>query len=190
MPADGPLIVASNHASYFDPPLLAAAMPRMLNFLARKTLFANPLAGWYIRRLNAFPLDREGDSREALRTFGGLLDRGEVVLMFPEGTRTRTGFLDALKPGVVTVAMRGSAPILPAYVWGSYQSWPRGRKWPRRHRYKVHFGEPLRPAGGSERGRARKAELERLQEALGRALQALETEAWEGMENHGAGLDR
>ncbi|MDR3078137.1 MAG: 1-acyl-sn-glycerol-3-phosphate acyltransferase, partial [Planctomycetota bacterium] len=70
IPPEGPLIVASNHASYFDPMLLGAAMERSLHFMARRTLFATPGFGWIIRQAQAFPLDREGDSREAIRAFG------------------------------------------------------------------------------------------------------------------------
>ena len=104
VPMTGPLVVASNHASYLDPMLLGAALPRPLAFLARKTLFDNLFFGWFIRSHFAFPLDREGDIREALRSFSEQLAAGRAVVMFPEGTRTSTGKLADITGDKATVS--------------------------------------------------------------------------------------
>ena len=179
MPATGPVIVASNHASYLDPVLLGTYLPRPLHFMARASLFANPLFGRLIGALLAFPVDREGDPRQALRTMGERLSAGHPVLIFPEGTRTTTGALQPLKSGVAMLSTRFRAPILPVYVKGSFESWPRGRRLPRPHGYRILAEDPLIPESATG-GTGRKAERERLLHDLEAALRALEQRAWEG----------
>ena len=170
IPREGPVIIAGNHASFWDPMLIAAVFPRPVGFMARRSLFRFPLFGWYIKALNAFPLDRGGDPRAALRGFGERLDRGEAVVIFPEGTRTCDGRLQPLREGAGLLAVRHGAPILPLYLWGTFQSWPRGRWLPRRHRLRVYVGEPLHP---EESGQAiGRKELGRRLEASLLALQA------------------
>ena len=174
VPPEGPLIVASNHASFLDPMLLGAALNRSLHFMARRTLFDAPVFGWAIRQAQAFPLDRGGDSREAIRAFGSLLEIGSAVVMFPEGTRTSDGATGEMRSGVGMLAVRNRSPVLPAYIWGSFQSWPRGRSLPRRHRFKVLLGRPVFPDAGGER----KSEQLRVTGEVGRAIFDLERTAW------------
>lgn len=183
VPMEGPLIVASNHASFFDPMLLGTALPRPLAFMARKTLFEIPLFGSLIRELFAFPLDREGDSREALRVFGERLAQGWAVVLFPEGTRTRTGRLGPMKSGVGMLAVRNHAPVLPVYIWGSYQSWPRHRILPRFHPFKILISDPIFPATGLS-GMDKKVEQQRITEALATTLHRLERAAWQEASLH------
>lgn len=177
VPKEGPLIVAANHASYWDPMILGATFNRTLHFMARKTLFDIPGFAWLIRANQAFPLNREGDSREAIRAFGELLDKDQAVVMFPEGTRTPDGKLQPAKTGVGMLAVRNQAPVLPLYIWGSFMSWPRGQKWPRPHRLKAIIGDPIYPSGDKE---ARKTEQARITEAWDQAIHQLEAEAWQG----------
>lgn len=176
MPPDGPLIVACNHASYLDPMLMGAAFTRDFHFMARRTLFDNPLFGWLIRQTQAFPLDRGGDSRDALRQFGALLAQNRAVLLFPEGTRTRTGRLGEVKPGVGLIAVRSNAPVLPVYIWGSFQSWPRGRGLPRPHRFKCVAGPLITPQPDA----SRKEEQARITALVDSELHRLEGIAWHG----------
>ncbi|MDR3211135.1 MAG: 1-acyl-sn-glycerol-3-phosphate acyltransferase [Planctomycetota bacterium] len=176
MPTQGPLIVACNHSSFWDPMILGAAFNRPLHFMARKTLFDIPLFGWLIRQTLAFPLDRGGDSRSAIRTFGGFLGQNEVVLIFPEGTRTHDGRLGTIKPGVGMMAVHNSSPVLPVYIWGSFQSWPRGQRLPQRHHLKVLVGHPIVPAAIPV---DRKEEQRRITEAVMRSLTSLEAMALE-----------
>ncbi|MDR1534095.1 MAG: 1-acyl-sn-glycerol-3-phosphate acyltransferase [Planctomycetota bacterium] len=175
VPETGPLIVAANHASCLDPMLLGAALDRSLHFLARRTLFDIPGFGWLIRQNQAFPLEREGDSRDALRIFGRLLEQGRAVVMFPEGTRSRDGAMGEMRPGLGMLAARSLAPVLPAYIWGSFQSLPRDRFLPRRHRFKVLLGPPVPP--GREGSRL---DRRRVNETFGQSIRGLEREAWRG----------
>lgn len=184
-PPDGPLIVATNHSSFWDPMALGAALDRPLHFMARKTLFDTPGFGWLIRQVNAFPLNLEGDSREALRAFGELLAKGEAVVLFPEGTRSGDGSLGEIKAGVGMLAVRNRAKVLPGYLWGTYQSWPRGRKFPKRHHIKAFFGEPITPLA---EGESRKDAQLRVTEEVKAAIKRLEGDAWKGEPNPPPGV--
>ena len=177
VPPQGPLIVACSHASHLDPMILGAVFDRPLHFMARRSLFSIPGFAWLIRQNQAFPLNREGDSREALRAFGGLLDRNQAVVMFPEGTRSLDGVVGEMKPGIGMLAVKNLAPVLPVYIWGNFQSWPRGRRFPRRHRLKARLGPVIVPRGGRE---IRKEEQARITNAVGLAIRNLELEAWQG----------
>ena len=178
-PPDGPLIVAANHASYWDPMVLGAGMDRPLHFMARKTLFDIPVFGWLIRQTQAFPLNRDGDSREAIRAFGELLKEGRAVVVFPEGTRSATGFLNEIKAGVGMIATRFDAKVLPVYVWGAFHSWPRGKRFPRRHRMKLLVGDPIAPSAGGE---SRRDAQRRVVAQVETALLRLQSAAWAGEE--------
>ena len=177
VPMEGPLIVASNHASHLDPMIMGAAFKRDLHFMARRTLFDVPGFCWLITQNQAFPLNRDGDSRDALRAFGERLDMGNAVVMFPEGTRSPDGVLGEMKPGIGMLAVRNLAPVLPVYIWGSFQGWPRGRKYPRRHHLKVMMGPLITPSPDKS---LRKEEQKRVTREVGEAIGRLERAAWEG----------
>ncbi len=134
LPREGPLIVVSNHLSNADPPLVAGwltpALGRQLHILAKESLFVGPL-GILFRALGASPVRRGGSDMEAFRVAKGVLDRGEVLCIFPEGTRSTTGALTEPKPGVAMLAMRAGAPILPVGVSGTDNFLGRGRMLPR-----------------------------------------------------------
>jgi len=145
IPAEGGVLVVSNHQSYFDPPLVGMGSPRRMNYLARKTLFRFASFRWLINSLDAIPIDREGlglsGMKEALRR----LKWGELVLVFPEGTRSRDGEIAEFLPGFTALAVRSGAAILPVAIEGAYDAWPRGRKLPRPGKIRVHYGRPIRP---------------------------------------------
>lgn len=129
LPKTGPVLIVSNHQSFLDPVLIGAAANRRLTYLARQTLFDNPILARIIRHYWAVPIDR-GFGKEGLQTVLGELAREQAVLMFPEGERTHTGELQPLKPGVSLLIKRVQCPIVPAAVAGVYNAWPRDRKWP------------------------------------------------------------
>ena len=141
VPADGPVLIASNHQSHLDPALIGIACPRQLRFLARHTLFFWPL-GWLIRSLGAVPIDRTS-GRGGIKATLKLLKEGEPVLVFPEGTRTRDGALQPLHAGFCALARRSKATIVPAALDGAYAAMPRGNRMPRPRPITLKFGRPI-----------------------------------------------
>jgi 1-acyl-sn-glycerol-3-phosphate acyltransferase len=142
IPRAGGGLIASNHVSYLDVIALGLACPRPMSYVARASLFRPPL-GWLIRSVGGFPIDREGSGTAGLKETLRRLRGGDLVLLFPEGTRSLDGELGPLKPGFAALA-RARVPIIPAAVAGTFEAWPRGRKLPRRHAIRIHFG-PLIP---------------------------------------------
>lgn len=145
LPARGAVLLTSNHQSHFDPPLIGACCPRRVNFLARATLFAFKPFGWFIASLGAFPIEREGVGIGGIKTTLRWLKQGEVVLMFPEGTRSHDGRIASFRPGFAALVYRSDVTIVPVGVAGAFEAWPRWRSWPCRGRIRVHFGRPLTP---------------------------------------------
>lgn len=144
LPADGPLIIVSNHVNYLDPMAMAAVSPRALHFMAKEELFANRLAGWFLRKLGTFPVRRGRADRQAIRHALKLLDEGRVLAMFPEGTRSETGELMELQRGAALLALRSGAAVLPMVVRGTYEALEGGRKVPRRGvAMSARLGTPL-----------------------------------------------
>jgi 1-acyl-sn-glycerol-3-phosphate acyltransferase len=149
VPARGPVILAPNHVSYLDPVVVGIAMRRRVHFMAKKELFRNPLMGWFLRRLQAYPVTRERVDPSTLKRTLSLLAAGQVVLMFPEGTRGSGGALGRAKPGIAVVAARSGASVVPVFHWGAETILPRGGGRLRRVPLRVRFGPPLTfPAGG------------------------------------------
>jgi 1-acyl-sn-glycerol-3-phosphate acyltransferase len=146
---DGAALVCSNHQSFFDPVLVGMAFNGRLNYLARKTLFGFAPFRWLIEFLDAIPIDREGFGLGGIKETLTRLKRGEMVLVFPEGTRTHTGEVNPLKPGFVAVARRSRAALLPVAVDGAYDAWPRNARLPRLSRIHVCIGEAITPEFGA-----------------------------------------
>jgi len=162
VPARGSVILASNHASHLDPPLVGAGLPRALNYLARESLFDLPIAGWALRNVNAVPVDRDGAGAAGLRAIFNRLRQGGAILLFPEGTRTRDGGLQKARSGVGLVVIKSGAPVVPVRVFGTYDAWSRHRKMPLPRPVSVKYGHPM----GFERLRdeARGCSKDRLKE--------------------------
>lgn len=143
-PKSGGGLICANHQSMFDPPLIGLTCQRRMNYLARDTLFPIPILGSLIRFLDAIPIDREGVGLSGIKETLRRLKAGELVLIFPEGTRTSDGDVKALKPGFISLARRGNVPLVPAGLDGAYQAWPRTAKLPRLGRVAVAIGEPIK----------------------------------------------
>ena len=143
VPPEGPVILASNHASFLDPPLIGASLPRPINYLARDTLFRFPLVGAVLRSWNSVPVDREGGGAAGLRQILDRLLAGGGIILFPEGTRTRDDRLQAARSGVGLVVLKSRAPVVPVRVFGTYQAFGRHLPFPRPYRVAVKFGKPL-----------------------------------------------
>jgi 1-acyl-sn-glycerol-3-phosphate acyltransferase len=139
----GPVILASNHESYLDPPLVGAVASRAIFFLARKSLLAGPFFGWLLPKLNVIPVDQEGGDRSALKALIRILKAGEGTLVFPEGERTLDGRLRPALPGLGFVIAKTLAPVVPMRIFGAREAWPRGTSRVRFRPITVVVGEPI-----------------------------------------------
>jgi 1-acyl-sn-glycerol-3-phosphate acyltransferase len=125
---DGPAIMAANHQSYLDPPLVGITCRKELYFLARKTLFRNKIFGPILSRVNALPVDLSGADLTAIRTIINLLKQGHRTVIFPEGTRSLTGQIQQARPGIGMIIAKTLAPVIPMRIFGSFEAWPKGGK--------------------------------------------------------------
>ena len=139
----GPVIMASNHESYLDPPLVGSVADRAIFFLARKSLLAGPFFGWLLPKLNVIPVDQEGNDRSALKALIRILKAGEGTLVFPEGERTKDGRLRPALPGLGFVIAKTLAPVVPMRIFGAREAWPRGSSRVRFRPITVVVGEPI-----------------------------------------------
>jgi 1-acyl-sn-glycerol-3-phosphate acyltransferase len=139
----GPVILASNHESYLDPPLVGAVADRAVFFLARKTLLEGPFFGWLLPKLNVIPVDQEGNDRSALKALIRILKAGEGTLVFPEGERTLDGRLRPALPGLGFVLAKTLAPVVPMRIFGAREAWPRGSSRVRFRPITIVVGEPI-----------------------------------------------
>jgi 1-acyl-sn-glycerol-3-phosphate acyltransferase len=142
VPLEGPVILAANHASFIDPPLVGVGVTRPLNYMARDTLFRFPVAGAILRSWSAIPVDREGGGA-GLKAILDRLLAGGAILLFPEGTRTRDGKLQPGRAGIGLAVIKSNAPVIPVRVFGTFEAFGRHMKIPRRHRIAVKYGHPL-----------------------------------------------
>ncbi len=140
----GAVILAGNHVSFYDPPLLSISTPYEVHFLARKTLFDVPLFGRLIRRLNAHPVSGKSQDVAVFKTIVRLMKEGKKVIIFPEGTRSIHGGLQPMKPGISLLISRTDAAVVPAYLHGTFNIWPSKRKLPKLWgKTACVFGKPL-----------------------------------------------
>jgi len=142
VPATGPVILAANHASYLDPPLVGAGARRHISFLARKTLF-HSLVGVALRSWRVVPVDRDGGGGAGLKAILGRLLEGGAILLFPEGTRTSDGELQAARSGIGLVVIKSVAPVVPVRVFGTFEAFGRDRRIPLPQRLMVKYDRPM-----------------------------------------------
>ena len=122
----GPVILAMNHQSYLDPPLAGSTCDRAIYFLARRTLLNVPLLGWVLPKLNVIPVNQEGVDRSAIKAMIRVLQAGNGILVFPEGSRTLDGNLQPAEPGLGLVIAKTLAPVVPMRIFGAHEALPRG----------------------------------------------------------------
>jgi 1-acyl-sn-glycerol-3-phosphate acyltransferase len=146
VPLEGPLILASNHLNNADPPAVALAVPRLPTFMAKREMTTWPILGPAFRAFGAFPVRRGEADLSALRAASEVVQSGAMLVMFPEGTRSRTGGLSRGHPGTGLIALRTGAPVLPVAVTGTeHVRWPWIFLKPLSMRHvKVTIGEPFR----------------------------------------------
>ncbi|KPJ55680.1 MAG: hypothetical protein AMS16_03855 [Planctomycetes bacterium DG_58] len=160
VPTIGGVILASTHQSYLDPVLVGLGLSRQIHIMARENLFDRTLFRWLIESLNAFPVERGSADFAAVREGIKRLRDGHLLVLFPEGTRTRTGKIGKLHPGLGLVAYRSGVPVVPVTIEGALRCWPRGRRIFRPGRIRVMFGAPMRVTSAS------REELSRFMEEL------------------------
>ena len=166
VPATGPVLLVANHASYLDPPLVGISCRRWVGFLAQAGLARLGPLRWWLRQVGVTLIDRSAPSKDALRLVADSLAAGEVVGLFPEGTRSRDGEIGAFRNGVEFLVRRTGAAVVPIGLDGAFRAFPRGGWFPRPTKLVVRYGE-VWPAdkvlapGGVEALRTRVAELSR-----------------------------
>src|SRR5579859_5795609 len=142
IPKRGPVIIAANHRSFLDPFVIATMARRPMYYVAKKELFANRVVAWFLAALGAFPVDRGAGDAEMIETAKNILERGDILLMFPEGTRTRPGSLGRPRRGVGRLALETGAPVVPVAVIGT-EAVRRGWRI-RPHKVRIRAGRALR----------------------------------------------
>lgn len=143
VPLVGPVILACNHASFIDPPLVGAGLRRDINYLARENLFRFPGVGALLRSWNSVPVDRDGGGAAGLKAILNRLLEGGAIVLFPEGTRTRDGKLQPARSGIGLTVIKSAAPVVPVRVFGTYEAYGRHLHLPRPRRIAVKYGEPM-----------------------------------------------
>ena len=143
IPKRGPVILAPNHASFLDPPLVGVALRRPIWFMSKEELFLVPIFGKLMPYFQGFPVRRGTADRAALRKALELLARGEIVLIFPEGERSKDGRLKPPELGISMVALRSRATVIPVAITGSREMLPPGAKQLKRGQLRVLYGAPV-----------------------------------------------
>ena len=148
VPAEGGVILASNHQSFLDPPLIGGFVGwRQFAFMAQSYLFKVPVLGSMIRALNSVPVSGSGGDTASIKALVAALKDGRPVVVFPEGSRTPDGAMQPAKRGVVLLMRRAKCPVVPVAIEGVFDAWPRTRKLPRLfgYRFMVKYGAPIPP---------------------------------------------
>jgi len=144
----GGCILAANHASHLDPPILGCNVERPIAYFARKTLWKPGIASWWLDAVGAIPIDRDADSDlPAIKRVLAALRDGALVSFFPEGTRSPDGRLQRAKPGIGMVAAKARVPVVPCRIFDSRKALPREARLPR-GLFPIHvvYGKPMAPS--------------------------------------------
>lgn len=167
-------IIAPNHTSFFDPPMIAASWPEDASFLARKTLFSSPFFGPMIRRLNSYPVNGTTQDLGSIKLVCQLLSENKKVVIFPEGIRSKDGNLGQIKSGIGMLAIRCQSPIIPVYISGCYDIWNRYQRFPKLSgKTACVFGTPIDWQKFSHL--EKKEAQEKIAESISKAIEKLKT---------------
>ena len=142
IPETGGALIVANHVSYLDPAVVGASFRRPIYYLARKSLFKGFL-GWLLPRIQVLPVDRGKGDLASMKRILSLLKAGNRVLIFPEGTRSPDGSLQAAEAGIGFILAKGEVPVVPVRIFGAYECFPRGSHWPHPGRITVVAGPPV-----------------------------------------------
>jgi 1-acyl-sn-glycerol-3-phosphate acyltransferase len=144
VPQTGGVILASNHASFLDPPLVGSGLNRDINYLARESLFRFPGIGALLCSWNAVPVDRDGGGAAGLKAILERLLAGGAIILFPEGTRTKDGKLQPARSGIGLTVIKSNAVVIPVRTFGTFEAYGRNHKFPRPKKVAVKYGAPMR----------------------------------------------
>jgi 1-acyl-sn-glycerol-3-phosphate acyltransferase len=169
-PPTGGVVYVSNHQSFLDPILATMALRRPGNYMARDSLFRNPLFRKLIDSLNAFPIRRGSADLAALKEAMRRLKGGRTIVIFPEGTRTRDGTIGSFLPGVAMLSQRAAEWTVPVVIDGAFDAWPRSQALPRPARVVVQYGQPV------HRNDARKRDAQEFVDSLRREMIDIQTD--------------
>ena len=142
IPAEGAVILAPNHQSLLDPPLVGVSCGRWSFIMAKSELFKG-VVGWAIEQMGSFPVRRGGADRAAFKTARRVLEQGQPLLVFPEGTRTRMGQLGRAEPGLLMIAHAAKCPVVPVSIGGTERAFSPRRPGFRFVRARITFGKPV-----------------------------------------------
>jgi len=177
----GGAIIAPNHASYYDPPIIGGSCPGEAHFFARDTLFQKPLLRILIRNLNAHPISGTSQDIRSIKLALQLLSEGKKVVIFPEGIRSADESLGTIKPGIGMLALRCECPIIPVYIHGTFSIWPRSERFPKLWgKTACVFGTPVFPK--TFKSLQRKEAQEALAQNVYESILALKTWYLQGAE--------
>lgn len=170
---EGPVLVASNHQSFLDPPLIGNLYKDEMVYLARKTLFTG-VTRWLYTQWNAIPVDQDRPDMASLKTIIKRLKEGHRVLVFPEGERTYDGNLGEAAPGIGLIAVKSGVPIQPVRISGAREALPRGSGRIRLARITVSVGPPIRLTHEELKAAKNKEDYDRIAKRIMAAIQSLE----------------
>lgn len=177
VPAHGPFVLSPVHRSNLDFILVSTVRRPRMRYMGKASIWRSRALGWFVSMLGAFPVHRGSADRESLRTCMRVIENGEPVVLFPEGTRRSGPVVEDLFDGAAYVAARTGVPVVPVGIGGSDRAMPVGSRLVRPHKIVLVVGEPIVPAVGDGTGRVRRSEVRRLTERLHTELQALYDEA-------------
>lgn len=143
VPKSGPVILACNHASIIDPPLVGTGLHRGISYLGRESLFRFWGVGWVLRNWDAVPVDRDGGGARGLKAIIDRLLAGGGIILFPEGTRTMDGKLQPARSGIGLTVIKSNAPVVPVRVFGTFEAYGKDAKFPKPHKIAAKYGKPM-----------------------------------------------
>lgn len=145
IPAQGSFVLASNHVSYLDPPVVGASCFRKAYFIAKEELFSRPILSWLLPKINVLPVKRSSGDYASLRKSLKLLTSGEPLVVFPEGQRReKNGVPLPAQPGIGFIVARAGVPVIPVYVQGTEKALPKGARFIYPAKIRVYFGRQIK----------------------------------------------
>jgi len=145
LPKTGPYIIACNHTSLLDPPAVGVSVPMSVYYMGKKGIFRNKVAAWLLRSWHVFPVDQKRADLASIKKAMKVLDDGNGLIVFPEGTRSRDGEIGEVTNGVGFFAAKSNASIIPAFIKGSFEAWRPGARFLKPKQVVLRFGVPIDP---------------------------------------------